>query len=234
MRKIAIVNLKGGSGKTTIATTLSAWLAGCEQATTLLDLDPQEAAWGWLARRPPTYPRISALSPAHIPQGMTLSFALRIPTGTKWLVIDTPAGLDGTRLVEVVRGAAAILIPVLPGEMDYRAAAKTISNLLIRAKLTRYSQRIGLIANRVRRRTIGARQLEHFTATLDIPLVATFHDTQAYAHAIRMGLGLGELKSSRLAEERMAWQSLLIWIASRPLEFTARTALGAQQSHPSP
>lgn len=232
MRKIVVVNLKGGSGKTTIATTLSAWLAGLEQATTLLDLDPQEAAWGWLGRRPPTCPGISALSPAHAPQGMTLSFALRIPVGTEWLVVDTPAGLDGIHLAEVVRGAAAILIPVLPGEMDYRAAARTISNLLLQAKLTRHSQRIGLIANRVRRRTVGARQLEYFIAALDIPLVATFHDTQAYAHAIRKGLGLGELQSSRLLEERAAWRSLLDWIASRPLEFTAQTALGAHRLYP--
>ena len=226
LKKVVVANLKGGAGKTTVATTLAAWWAGQGYSTCLLDLDPQRAATTWLRRRPANRPAIHGLHPPSQTAGVTLSFALRIPQDAERLVVDTPAGLGGTALADVVRGAAAVLIPVLPGEMDSDAAARTVADLLLVGKLDRKSGRLAVIGNRVRRRTIGAERLERFMAALDIPLVATLHDAQAYVHAVREGLGLHELSARRLGGERMAWVPLLEWIESRPMEISAQTALG--------
>jgi len=232
MRKIVIANLKGGSGKTTVATSLAAWLGGAGHDTCLLDLDPQGAASAWLRRRPNNRPRIRGIAPPPRSRAVTMSFALRIPPLVDRLIVDTPAGLIGADLADTVRGAAAVLIPVLPGEMDSAAAARTIRDLLLVAKLGRHSGRVAVVANRVRRRTVGARRLERFIANLDIPLVATLHDSQAYAHAIREGLGLNELKSYRTRGEREAWQPLLEWLAERRVEISAATALGPRRLPP--
>lgn len=226
MKKIVVANLKGGSGKTTIATTLSAWWAGKGCKTCLLDLDPQQAASAWLRRRPADRPPIHGLHPPTQATGVTLSFALRIPHDTQRLVVDTPAGLSGTALADTVRGATAVLIPVPPGEMDSDAAAHTLADLLLIAKLERRSGRLAVIGNRVRRRTLGATRLQKFIAALDIPLIATLHDIQAYAHAVRDGLGLHELPSRHLGGERMAWVPLIEWLESRTMEISAQTALG--------
>ncbi len=226
MKKIVVANLKGGSGKTTIATTLAAWWAGKGCKTCLLDLDPQQAASAWLRRRPANRPPIHGLHPPTQATGVTLSFALRMPHDTQRLVVDTPAGLSGTALADTVRGATAVLIPVPPGEMDSAAAARTLADLLLVAKLERRSGRLAIISNRVRRHTIGAARLQQFIAALDIPLIATLHDIQAYAHAIRDGLGLHELPSRQLGGERMAWVPLLEWLESRTMEISAQTALG--------
>ncbi len=225
MKKVVVANLKGGAGKTTIATTLAAWWAGQGYSTCLLDLDPQRAATTWLRRRPANRPSIHGLHPPSQTSGVTLSFALRIPHDVERLVVDTPAGLGGTALADTVRGAAAVVIPVLPGEMDSDAAARTVADLLLVGKLDRKSGRLAVIGNRVRRRTIGAERLERFMAALDIPFIATLHDAQAYAHAVRDGLGLHELPARRLGGERMAWVPLLEWIESRPMEIDAQTAL---------
>lgn len=47
MRKVAVVNQKGGSGKTTSAVNLGAALAEAGQRVLLIDLDPQASATAW-------------------------------------------------------------------------------------------------------------------------------------------------------------------------------------------
>lgn len=226
MRKVVIANLKGGSGKTTIATSLAAWWACAGRNTCLLDLDPQGAAAAWLKRRPKSRPSIHGLSLPSRPAAVTLSFALRIPPAVERLVVDTAAGLNGSSLADTVRGAAAVLIPVAPGEMDSAAAARTIADLLVVAKLGKSSGRLAVVANRVKRGTVGARRLERFMGSLKIPLIATLHDAQAYSHAVREGLGIGELKSYRTGGEFEAWRPLLEWLETRQVEISAETALG--------
>lgn len=226
MRKVVIVNLKGGSGKTTLATSLAAWWACAGLNTCLLDLDPQGAAAAWLRRRPKTRPSIHGLTLPSRSAAVTLSFALRIPPDVDRLVVDTAAGLNGAALADTVRGAAAVLVPVVPGEMDSAAAARTIADLLVVAKLDRRSGRLAIVGNRVKRGTVGARRLKRFMDSLEIPLVATFHDAQAYVHAVREGLGLCELKSYRTGGECEAWKPLMEWLETRRVDISAETALG--------
>ena len=47
-----VINPKGGSGKTTVATNLASYFASKGVATTLLDYDPQGSSLNWLRTRP--------------------------------------------------------------------------------------------------------------------------------------------------------------------------------------
>ncbi len=52
MRKIAILNFKGGTGKTTTAVNLSYVLASRRQSVLVVDCDPQGSVAGWLGVNP--------------------------------------------------------------------------------------------------------------------------------------------------------------------------------------
>ncbi len=53
MRKFAIANQKGGSGKTTTSVNLAAALGELERRVLVIDLDPQHSATAWLGLRDP-------------------------------------------------------------------------------------------------------------------------------------------------------------------------------------
>jgi chromosome partitioning protein len=58
MPVIAVVNPKGGVGKTTLATNIAGWLASRGKAVMLGDVDRQASARAWLSLRPAAVPPI--------------------------------------------------------------------------------------------------------------------------------------------------------------------------------
>jgi len=87
-----------------------------------------------------------------------------------------------------------------------------VQNLLLIAKVHRNDNRLGIIANRVRRNTAIYQSLSRFLGTLGIPIVATLRDSQNYVRAAELGLGLEEMKPYYVAEDLASWQALLDWL----------------------
>jgi chromosome partitioning protein len=221
MRRIIVLNSKGGCGKTTIATNLATRYAALGYATALFDYDPQGSSTAWLQRRPEDRPSIHGVSatPAHR-SGVTRAWQLRVPPQTQRVVIDTPAGLLRPDFNEQLRGVDLILIPVQPSAIDTHAAADFIRDLLIINKVSPRQQRLAIIANRIRTNTIGFQNLERFLASLKIPVIARLRDTQNYVHAAEQGLGVLELEGTRARYESRAWERILHWL-ERPSDALA-------------
>ena len=70
---------------------------------------------------------------------------------------------------ELTRDADKILVPVLPSDIDIHACSRCIRDLLLVAKIRREDDRIGVIANRIRRNTLTYQSLIRFLQTLGIP-----------------------------------------------------------------
>lgn len=215
MRRIAILNPKGGSGKTTLATNLAAYYASRGLRTMLMDFDPQGSSSRWLRSRPATLAVVHGIAAYRLDPAMTRSFQLRIPPGTDRVVVDTPAALEPPRFAEFTRDADAIIVPVLPSQIDIHAGAHCIEHLLTTARVKRREDRIAVVANRVRVNTLVFRSLSRFLETLDIPFVATLRESQNYIRSFELGLGLHEMRAERSLPDVEQWAPLISWIESR-------------------
>lgn len=157
---------------------------------------------------------------------VTRSWQLRIPSESEVVIVDTPAALDAQRIPDVTRGADAILVPVMPSDIDIHAAAKCIADLLLVGKVRRSQGRLGVIANRVRSNTLISQALMRFLRSLDIPLVATLRDTQNYVRAAQSGTGIHEMPGWPVGKDLEDWEELGVWLDSRQPVLKSQTVNG--------
>ena len=226
MRRILITNAKGGCGKSTLATNLASAYATKGYCTALFDHDEQRSSMRWLRQREATeLPIIHGVDASrNRVQNVTRSWQLRVPDNTERVIIDTPAGLKGSELIQQLTGVDDILIPVVPSPIDIHATADFIRDLLLIGKVRERHIRLGIIANRVRANTLSFRSLERFLKSLDIPVVARLRDTQNYTHAAEQGSGVHEIKSSSKKLDIPHWQALTDWLE-------AEASFAEQQKH---
>ncbi len=212
VRKIVILNPKGGSGKSTIATNLAAYYATEGQSSALIDYDSQGSSTRWLSKRPHDAAYIHGIATCENRIGQTRSFAMRVPPEIERVIVDTPAAFQKHELVDFTRNADKIVIPVLPSAIDIHAATRTIADLLLIAKVSRHENRLTVVANRVKRNTIVFRSLMRFLETLEIPVAAVLRDTQNYIRTAERGLGLHEFPPAQVAKDLLQWEQLVSWL----------------------
>jgi chromosome partitioning protein len=221
LRKIVVLNPKGGSGKSTIATNLAAYYAHKGRAVALMDHDPQGSSMRWLKLRPAELPSIHAIAAFEKKMGVTRAFALRTPPGTERLVVDTPAAVTSLQMPELTQDAHAILVPVLPSEIDIHAASRCIADLLLVGRVHRSERRLVIVANRARRYTKAFSSLMRFLESLRIPVAAVLRDSQAYVRSAECGMGIHEMKGALLQEDLDSWKPLIDWLEQRTPAGTA-------------
>jgi chromosome partitioning protein len=220
VRKIVILNPKGGSGKTTIATNLAAYFAASGEPSALMDFDSQGSGTRWLSKRPKDAAAIHGIATFENHFGMTRSFALRVPANVTRVIVDTPAALKQQELIDLTRGADKIIVPVLPSDIDIHAATRVVADLLLRAKVSRQESRLAIVANRVKRNTLVFRSLMRFLESLEIPVVAVLRDTQNYIRSAETGLGVHELTKIDTARDLAQWKKLIGWVEAREVTRT--------------
>ena len=213
MKKIVIINSKGGSGKTTLAINLAATLAAGGGKPALLDLDPQGSSTRWLGQRPADRPTITGIEGFRNSAGATRSFQLTPPHDCTTLIIDSPAGLDRRGLEAATRGADAILMPVMSSDIDIHAATHCIADLLLGEKSGSKPRRIGIVANRIKINTRGSKRLENFLKNFDIPVVTTLRDSVNYSRSAEMGLGISEMPRWQVQKDLEGWERLVAWVS---------------------
>ena len=223
MKRIVVLNPKGGSGKTTLAINLASYYASCQQKPVLMDFDPQGSSVRWVRKRQQAQAPIHVIAAFENDARTTRAFQMRVPPGTTHVIVDTPAALGSPRMPDITRDADKIIVPVLPSDIDIHACSRCIRDLLLVAKIRREDDRLGVVANRIRRNTLTYQSLIRFLQTLGIPIITTIRDSQNYVRAAELGLGVHEMKSYIAREDVEQWAPLIDWLEKPAVNAPAPT-----------
>jgi chromosome partitioning protein len=203
MPVIVVANPKGGVGKSTLSTNLAGYLAYKGRAVMLGDVDRQQSARTWLGLRPAHLPRINSWEVAH-------DDIVRPPKGTTHVVLDTPAGLHGKRLDEVMKIADKVIVPLQPSIFDIHATHAFVRQLLEHRRGDKVG--IGIVGMRTREGTIATDQLRSFLDSVKVPMLGFVRDTQNYVHLAAHGLTLWDVGSQRFERDLAQWQPIVEWV----------------------
>lgn len=209
MFTLAVVNTKGGSGKTTIATSLAAQFAQSGYRTGLADLDKQSSSLSWLERRG----NHTQLKPI---KGYDLTDDdAKEPKGLERLVVDGVAAMKRKLVESLILSADLVVVPVLPSAFDEDGTNRFLE-LLEKSKSSRkYADNLVFVGNRIKARTQTAERLEKFFLQIGHQPVARLRDSQIYANAAAEGLSLFDLPKAKAKAHLEDWQPLLNIITTR-------------------
>jgi chromosome partitioning protein len=203
MPVVVVANPKGGVGKSTLATQLAGYMASQGHAVMLGDTDRQQSSRLWLGLRPEGARAIRTWE-------VSPDLIVKPPKGTTHVVLDTPAGLHGWRLNDVMRMATQLLVPLQASVFDMDATKDFLDTLAEKKKLGELD--VGIVGMRVQPRTIAAERLREFVESLGLPVLGYLRDTQNYVHLAAAGLTLFDVAPGRVGKDLAQWEGICEWL----------------------
>lgn len=205
MKAISILNPKGGSGKSTLATNLAGFFAQRSPAVLLGDIDGQQSSRHWLASRPG---HLASIDSWQI-NGHEVD---RPPKGVTHAVLDTPAGLTGKALEQVVKISSKIIVPVQASPFDLWATRQFLTHLAEIKAVTKGKASVALVGMRVDPRTLAAVQLRDFLAQQGFHTLTMIRPAQLYSKVAARGESIFDVPAYLAVREREDWGPLLEWV----------------------
>lgn len=205
MKRFLIANPKGGVGKSTLSTNLAGWMARQGYKVMLGDIDRQQSSREWLRLRSPALPRIETWDIAP-------DRPARPPKETSHVVLDTPAGLHGKKLSQVLKLVQRVIVPLQPSLFDILATRHFLDALREEKEIRKHHAFVAVVGMRVDARTRAAGELERFLDDLGLPVLTCLRDTQNYVQAAAHGLSIFDLPPSRAEQDWVQWQPLIDWV----------------------
>jgi chromosome partitioning protein len=195
---ISIINLKGGAGKTTIATNLAVAFALDGKKVVLLDTDARQNScelWGAARAVAPTIPVKS----------VTVESNLSKVVASELLVCDVVI-IDGmpslsTLAQKTIVVSDLVIIPIMASIYDLRAYEKFLPIFYecraLKETLGK-TVRAAVLMNRTNINTILAKEIQNALATYDVPLLHTkLTNRVSYADSATIGQSVLEGKDGK-------------------------------------
>jgi len=203
MPVVVVANPKGGVGKSTLSTQIAGYFASQGHCVMLGDADRQQSTRLWLSLRPDTAPAIANWE-------LGEDQIAKPPKGTSHVVLDTPAGLHGKRLKEILKRAHKVVVPLQPSVFDIFATRDFLDELAASSQAAQID--VAIVGMRVDERTRAAEQLRTFVESTGLPVLGYLRHTQNYIQLAARGLSLFDLAPERVQRDLAQWQAICHWL----------------------
>lgn len=199
---VALLDQKGGVGKTTLALHLAGEWARTGSRVTLIDADPQGSALDWSQQRAregcPWLFGVVGLARDTLHRE-----APELARDVDHVVIDGPPRVAGL-MRSALLATDLVLIPVQPSPFDGWASAEMLA-LLTEARIYRPELAARFVLNRCGARTVIARETAETLADHDPPLLAaTIGQRVVFADAAQSGRLASEIDADSSAAREIA------------------------------
>lgn len=181
MHVVAVLNQKGGAGKTTIATHLARAFQMDGQDVLLVDSDPQGSARDWAAVREDQPVPVVGLDRPTIDRDLKA-------LGKKQIVVIDGAPQTADLAVSAIKAATFVLIPVQPSPYDIWAANDLVELVKARIEITDGKLKAAFVVSRAIKGTRIGAEVESALADYGLP-VLTSRITQRVSYPGSAALG---------------------------------------------
>lgn len=186
-RIIAVVNQKGGAGKTTLSMHVAATLSQRGHRVMVVDADPQGTATRWAAAATQESPFSVPVCGLAAAGRMLHREVKKYVQDYDYVLIDCPPALDALTPQSALLVADLAVVPLIPSPLDVWAATG-VTFLIEHARTVNTTLRALLILNQCQPRQVLAQEVREQLDSFQIPLARSYlGDRVVYRQAPLLG-----------------------------------------------